>query len=78
MKKSPCSKKKGKKRGNILYKKKEKGSNIGSCPQVPVISEVIKNMVVVFIRKNCIRMVFVYFAFWGLPEEFSTLIINNK
>jgi hypothetical protein len=31
------------------------------------------NMVVVFIRKNCIRMVFVYFAFWGLQEEFSTL-----
>ena len=30
-------------------------------------------MVVVFIRKNCIRMVFVYFAFWGLQEEFSTL-----
>jgi hypothetical protein len=34
---------------------------------------VIKNMVVVFIRKHCIRMVFVYFAFWGLQEEFSTL-----
>jgi hypothetical protein len=34
---------------------------------------VIKNMVVVFIRKNCIRMVFVYFAFCGLQEEFSTL-----
>jgi hypothetical protein len=31
------------------------------------------NVVVVFIRKNCIRMVFVYFAFWGLQEEFSTL-----
>jgi hypothetical protein len=30
-------------------------------------------MVVVFIRKNCIQMVFVYFAFWGLEEEFSTL-----
>jgi hypothetical protein len=34
---------------------------------------VIKNMVAVFIRKNCIQMVFVYFAFWGLQEEFSTL-----
>jgi hypothetical protein len=30
-------------------------------------------MVVVFIRKNCIRIVFAYFAFWGLQEEFSTL-----
>jgi hypothetical protein len=29
-------------------------------------------MVAVFIRKNCIQMVFVYFAFWGLQEEFST------
>ena len=38
-----------------------------------LISEVIKNMVVVFIRNNCMRMVFVYFAFWGLQEEFSTL-----
>jgi hypothetical protein len=34
---------------------------------------VIENMVVVFIRKNCIRMVFVYFAFWGLQEEFSNV-----
>jgi hypothetical protein len=30
-------------------------------------------MVVVLIRKNCIRMVFVYFAFWGLQEEFSNV-----
>jgi hypothetical protein len=28
-------------------------------------------MIVVFIRKNYIRMVFVYFAFWGLQEKFS-------
>ena len=35
-----------------------------------LIWEVIKNMVVVFIRENCIRMVFVYFVFWGLREEF--------
>ena len=34
---------------------------------------VITNVVVVFIRKNCIQMVFVYFAFWGLQEEFSIL-----
>jgi hypothetical protein len=30
---------------------------------------VINNMVVVFIRKNCIRMVFVCFAFWGLQQK---------
>ena len=41
LKKSRCSKKKKKKGGgggNILKKKKKKrGSNIGSCPQVPVL-----------------------------------------
>ena len=35
-----------------------------------LISKVIKNMVVVFIRKNCIQMVFVYFAFWVCKKNF--------
>jgi hypothetical protein len=42
--------------------------NLGLFSQKNVIKKI-----VVFIRKNCIWMVFVYFAFWGLQEEFSTL-----
>jgi hypothetical protein len=47
----------------------------GSAPDAAMILGLFSQKILrfVFIRKNCIRMVFVYFAFWGLQEECSTL-----
>ena len=57
-------KKKEKKRGgqHLKKKKKKKGSNIGSCPQVPVIQACIGNQNPSINKKICIR--FTYFMFY--------------
>jgi hypothetical protein len=75
-KKSRCSKNKNKKRGATSLKKKEKKrSNIGSCPQLPVI------LYFILIDITCLHLlilIITYVSIWiNNPETISKVIYGQ-